>query len=62
MAGATIDFLLMKRRDRKAALRFLRQAIERHGARGTITIGKSRANTAAIVNYSADHDADVEIR
>jgi transposase-like protein len=47
-AGATVDFLLTARRDRKAALRFLRKAIDRHGVPGTITIDKSGANTAAI--------------
>ena len=61
-AGATVDFLLTARRDRKAALRFLRKAIDRHGVPGTITIDKSGANTAAIASYNADHDADVEIR
>ena len=61
-AGATVDFLLTARRDRKAALRFLRKAIDRHGVPGTITIDKSGANTAAIVSYNAEQDADVEIR
>jgi putative transposase len=61
-AGATVDFLLTARRDRKAALRFLRKAIGRHGVPEKITIDKSGANTAAIVNYNADHDTDVEIR
>ena len=48
-AGATVDFLLTARRDRKAALRFLRKAIGRHGVPEKITIDKSGANTAAIV-------------
>ena len=61
-AGATVDFLLTARRDRKAALRFLRKAVERHGVPRTITIDKSGANTAAIVSYNAEQDADVEIR
>ena len=61
-AGATVDFLLTARRDRKAALRFLRKATGRHGVPEKITIDKSGANTAAIVNYNADHDTDVEIR
>jgi putative transposase len=61
-AGATVDFLLTARRDRKAALRFLRKAIGRHGVPGKITIDKSGANTAAIVSYNADHDSAVEIR
>ena len=60
--GATVDFLLTAKRDRKAALRFLRKAIGRHGVPGKITIDKSGANTAAIVSYNADHDTDVEIR
>jgi len=61
-AGATVDFLLTAKRDRKAALRFLRKAIGRHGVPEKITIDKSDANTEAIVNYNADHDTDVEIR
>jgi putative transposase len=60
--GATVDFLLTAKRDRKAALRFLRKAIGRHGVPEKITIDKSGANTAAIASYNADHDAAVEIR
>ena len=33
-AGATVDFLLTAKRDRKAALRFLRKAIGQHGVSG----------------------------
>jgi putative transposase len=61
-AGATVDFLLTARRDRKAVLRFLRKAIGRHGVPEKITIDKNGANTAAIVSYNADHDTDIEIR
>jgi putative transposase len=50
------------KRDRNAALRFLRKAIGRHGVPEKITIDKSGANTAAIVSYNADHDTDIEIR
>ena len=60
--GATVDFLLTARRDRKAALRFLRKAIGRRGVPEKITIDKSGANTAAIVSYNADHGTAVEIR
>jgi putative transposase len=60
--GATVDFLMTARRDCKAALRFLRKAIGRHGVPEKITIDKSGANTVAIVSYNADHDAAVEIR
>jgi transposase-like protein len=51
-AGATVDFLLTARRDRKAALRFLHKAAGRHVVPQKITIDKSGANTAAIDNYS----------
>ena len=61
-AGATVDFLLTAKRDRKAALRFLRKAIGQHGAPEKITIDKSGANTAAIESYNAEHEADIEIR
>lgn len=61
-AGATVDFLLTAKRDRKAALRFLRKAIGQHGAPQKITIDKSGANTAAIESYNAEHDTEIEIR
>ena len=60
--GATVDFLLTAKRDRKAALRFLRRAIGQNGAPKKITIDKSGANTAAIESYNAEHKADIEIR
>ncbi|MGH7121883.1 MAG: IS6 family transposase [Acetobacteraceae bacterium] len=61
-AGATVDFLLTARRDRKAALRFLRNAIGRHGAPRKITIDKSGSNRAAIESYNAEHDTGIEMR
>jgi putative transposase len=61
-AGATVDFLLTAKRDRKAALRFLRKAIGQHGAPAKITIDKSGANTAAIESYKDEEKADIEIR
>ena len=39
-AGATVDFLLTAKQDRKAASRFLRRAIGRHGTPEKITIDK----------------------
>jgi putative transposase len=39
-AGATVDFLLPAKRDRNAALRFLRKAIRHNGAPEKITIDK----------------------
>ncbi|NPD70311.1 IS6 family transposase [Acetobacteraceae bacterium] len=61
-AGATVDFLLTAKRDRKAALRFLCKAITRHRAPRTITIDKSGANTAAIDSYNTEHDAGIKMR
>src|ERR1700720_3722009 len=43
-AGATVDFLLTAKRDREAALRFLRKAIKWNGTPEKITIDKSGAN------------------
>jgi putative transposase len=57
-----VDFLLTAKRDCKAALRLLREAIGQHGAPEKITIYKSCANTAAIERHKAEHDADIEIR
>ena len=61
-AGATVDFLLTAKRDRKAALRFLRKAFGQHGTPEKVTIDKSGANTAAIESYNAKHKAGIEIR
>ena len=61
-AGATVDFLLTAKRDRKAALRFLCKAIGQNGMPAKITIDKSGANTAAIESYNAEHDAEIELR
>jgi putative transposase len=47
-AGATVDFLLTAKRDRKAALRFLRKAVKWNGTPEKITTDKSGANTAVI--------------
>src|ERR1700744_761956 len=47
-AGSTVDFLLIAKRDRKAALLFLRKAFGQHGTPEKITIDKSGANPAAI--------------
>jgi len=61
-AGATVDFLLTAKRDREAALRFLRKAIGQHRVPEKITIDKSGTNTAAIESYNAEYEADIEIR
>jgi putative transposase len=46
--GQTIDFLLTEHRDAAAALRFLTQAIRRHGVPEMITLDGSEANEVAI--------------
>jgi putative transposase len=61
-AGATVDFLLTAKRDRKAALRFLRKAINGNGTPEKITIDKSAANKAAIDSHNSGHETEIEIR
>src|SRR4051794_27015942 len=61
-SGATVDFLLTAKRDRDAALRFLRKAINGNGTPEKITIDKSGANTAAIESHTAETEAGIEIR
>jgi transposase-like protein len=61
-ADATVNFLLTAKRDRKAASRFLRKAIEHNGTPKEITIDKSCANTAAIECRNEGRDARIEIR
>ena len=60
--GQTINFLLTAQRDKKAAKRFLKKAIRRHGPPKKITIDKSGANTAAIEDYNAENGSDIELR
>jgi transposase-like protein len=49
-------------RDTKAALRFLTQAIRRHGVPEKITIDGSEANEAAIKRCNEEHGTAIEIR
>jgi putative transposase len=60
--GQTIDFLLTEHRDTEAALRFLTQAIRRHGVPETITIDGSEANEAASKRYNETHGTHIIIR
>src|SRR5712692_10090707 len=60
--GQTIDFLLTKERDERAAKRFLTKAIRRHGVPEKITIDGSAANEAAIKSYNEEHGTTIEIR
>jgi putative transposase len=61
-AGSTVDFLLIAKRDRRAALRFLRKAISWNGTPEKITIDKSGANTVALESHNAATEAGIEIR
>jgi putative transposase len=61
-SGQTIDFLLAEHRDTEAALRFLTQAIHRHGVPEKITIDGSEANEAAIKRYNEAHGTHIIIR
>ena len=60
--GNTIDFLLTKKRDTKAAKRFLIKAIGSNGRPEKITIDKSGANKAAIEEYNRENETSIEIR
>ena len=60
--GQTIDFLLTKHRDERAAKRFLTKAIRRHGVPEKITIDGSAANKSAIESYNAAHGTTITIR
>jgi len=60
--GQTIDFLLTAQRDEKAALRFLKKAMRRHGVPEKITMDGSAANEAAIKHYNEEHGTHIVIR
>jgi putative transposase len=60
--GHTMDFLLTEHWDKEAALRFLTQAIRRHGLPETITIEGSDANAAALKRYNQEHGTAITIR
>src|SRR2546426_5123709 len=60
--GQTIDFLLTRHRDERAAKRFLTKAIRRHGVPEKITIDGSAATEAAIKSYNEEHGTAIVIR
>jgi putative transposase len=60
--GQTIDFLLTEHRDTAAALRFLTQAIRRHGVPETIALDGREANEAAIKRDNEAHGTHIIIR
>ena len=60
--GNTIDFLLTAKRDKAAAMRFLKKAIKLCGTPKKINIDKSGANRAGINDYNAETGSNIEIR
>ena len=50
----TVDFLLTKKRDKKAATRFFKKAIRLNGMPEKVTIDKSGANTAALEDLNQE--------
>ncbi|MFT6437735.1 MAG: transposase-like protein [Candidatus Azotimanducaceae bacterium] len=60
--GETIDFLLTAKRDKRAALRFLRKAIGSCGKPGLINIDKSGSITAAIRQHNNEESKRIDLR
>ncbi|MFT5731177.1 MAG: putative transposase [Desulforhopalus sp.] len=60
--GDTVDFFLTRKRDKKAAKRFLIKAINNNGIPEKITIDGSAANKAAIEEFNSDNDTTIEAR
>jgi transposase-like protein len=61
-AGHTIDCLIAALRDRAAALRFLVEAIRRHGGPEMITINGREANASAMRGDHEAHGTTIRIR
>tara|TARA_B110000259_G_scaffold120457_1_gene136897 strand:- start:47 stop:322 length:276 start_codon:yes stop_codon:yes gene_type:complete len=60
--GNTVDFLLIKRRQRISTQRFLIKAIERNVKPELINIDKRESNTAAIKLYNRRNYSNIKIR
>ena len=61
-AGKAIDFLVIAKRYKYAAMRFTKRAMQADTASEKLTIDKSGANKSAISQIIADKQIDVEIR
>ena len=61
-AGDTIDYLLTSKRNKAAALRFFRRAIQNNGAPGKVNIDKSDANLAALHAVNAERESAINIK
>ncbi len=51
--GNSVDFLLTKKRDKKAAKAFFRKAFRQHGQPAKVSIDKSGSNISALTFYNA---------
>ena len=60
--GNTVDFLLTRKRDLKAAKRFFKRSITRNGMPSKATIDKSGANFAAVNSINDERRNKIEIR
>ena len=60
--GQTIDFLLTAKRDKKAALRFLKKAINENNRPSLVNIDQSGANKAGLKQVNRDHHTRIKIR
>jgi len=60
--GNTIDFLLTATRDKQAALRFLRKAINENGKPSLVNIDQSGANHAGLQQFNRDYKKRIKIR
>ena len=60
--GQTIDFLLTAKRDKQAAFRFLRKAIETNGKPSLINIDQSGANQAGLEQFNRNYNKRIKIR
>jgi len=60
--GNTIDFLLTATRDTRAALCFLRKAINENGKPSLLNIDQIGANQASLNQFNSDHNKRIKIR
>ncbi|BFG81108.1 IS6 family transposase [Paraburkholderia terrae] len=61
-AGNTVDFLLRAHRDKAAAHRYFKKAIDQNGEPETITVDKSGANLAALEALNTGRPTPIKIR
>lgn len=60
--GETVDFLLTKKRDKKAVVRFMKKLVKRNGKPSLINIDKSGSNLSGIQSYNKEHNTRIKIR